>query len=84
MALCLLATYGLANAHHRGGGGGGGDEPTIPPEDDPSHYVGPYFGDLPEDLHEANEGAFEGGQTGTPEDTHENVAYPEEDLSFLL
>ena len=76
MALCLAA-YGLANADH---GGGGGDENPFPPEDDPSHFVGPYFGDLPEDLHEANEGAFEGGITGTPEDTHENVAYPEEDL----
>jgi hypothetical protein len=32
---------------------------------DPSALTGPYFGDLPEGLPEANEGALEGGQTGT-------------------
>ena len=36
----------------------------IPP-DDPSALTGPIFGDLPEGLPEANEGALEGGDTGT-------------------
>ncbi|MFT6733960.1 MAG: FtsP/CotA-like multicopper oxidase with cupredoxin domain [Polaribacter sp.] len=36
---------------------------------DPSELTGPTFGDLPEGLEEANHGAFEGGLTGTGEDT---------------
>jgi hypothetical protein len=44
------------------------------PDDDPSALTGPIFGDLPEGLPEANEGALEGGETGTIEDASaENV-----------
>ena len=39
---------------------------------DPSLPTGPIFGDLPEDLVEANHGAFEGGNTQSPEDTVED------------
>ena len=52
------------------------DEPVIPPvvveEPDPSVLTGPEFGDLPADLEPANKGAFEGGETGSGEDTHYN------------
>lgn len=51
------------------------DDPPPPPPapppivvEDPSQLTGPAFGDLPEGLHEANEGAFEGGTTGTGAD----------------
>ena len=48
-------------------------------EDDPSALTGPVFGDLPEGLPEANEGAFEGGVTGEAEDAaEENVLHPED------
>ena len=70
LALCLVATYALAQPNHGGGGGGGGgggDDSPFPPEGDPSQFTGPYFGDLPEDLEEANEGAFEGG-------THDDIS----------
>jgi len=47
----------------------------FPCQNDPSHFTGPTFGDLPAGLPEANEGALEGGFTGTNEDTYEaNVA----------
>jgi FtsP/CotA-like multicopper oxidase with cupredoxin domain len=50
----------------------------IPP-DDPSALTGPIFGDLPEGLPEANEGALEGGDTGTLVDASaENVLQPED------
>lgn len=48
------------------------DEEVTPPvveADDPSQLTGPTFGELPEGLPEANKGAFEGGETGTGEDT---------------
>jgi FtsP/CotA-like multicopper oxidase with cupredoxin domain len=49
-----------------------------PPTPDPSVPTGPIFGDLPEGLHEANEGAFEGGETGTVADiTAQNVLQKE-------
>jgi len=35
---------------------------------DPSALTGPVFGELPEDLEEANYGAFDGGVTGSPAD----------------
>jgi len=41
---------------------------------DPSALTGPVFGELPEDLEEANYGAFDGGVTGSPADASaENV-----------
>jgi manganese oxidase len=48
-----------------------------PPSTDPSKHTGPIIGedeaiDDLEDLDPANEGAFEGGDTGTPEDAGEN------------
>ena len=46
---------------------------------DPSALTGPQFGDLAEDLPEANEGAFEGGITGTSTDAGDNNTVPEED-----
>jgi FtsP/CotA-like multicopper oxidase with cupredoxin domain len=52
--------------------------PPIPPSD-PSALTGPVFGDLPEGLPEANEGALEGGETGTIEDTAAENALPVEE-----
>ena len=57
----------------------GDDGSPFPPDDDPSAHTGPLFGDLPEGLPEANGGAFEGGETGTPEDAAiENVLQAED------
>ncbi|NOR19392.1 MAG: copper oxidase, partial [Xanthomonadales bacterium] len=53
-----------------------------PPPFDTSGYTGPVFGDLPEDLPDANLGAFEGGETGQGEDTSiDNVLPAEEQRS---
>ena len=46
--------------------------------DDPSQLTGPLIGDLPEDLPDANLGAFEGGLTGTSEDAGESNAVPKD------
>jgi FtsP/CotA-like multicopper oxidase with cupredoxin domain len=51
----------------------------FPDEDDPSHFTGPLIEDLPEGLPEANEGAFEGGETGMAEDAFEENVLPEEE-----
>ncbi len=56
-----------------------------PPAGDPSAFTGPLIGedeaiDDLENLDPANEGAFEGGATGTHEDPGENNALPEDDL----
>jgi FtsP/CotA-like multicopper oxidase with cupredoxin domain len=56
IAGCLFGSYAYAH---------GGNEDPLPPEGDPSAFTGPVFGDLPEGLPEANEGAFDGGDTGT-------------------
>ena len=64
VAVCLTTIYissGYAEDHN-----------PLPPEEDPSHFTGPKFGDLPEGLPEANEGAFEGGNTGTAADAGES------------
>ena len=53
------------------------DEPI--PRNDPSALTGPAFGDLPEDLPPANEGALEGGTTGTAADTSAGNVLQEED-----
>jgi hypothetical protein len=47
-------------------------------EEDPSLPTGPIIGDLPEGLPEANEGAFEGGVTGTSTDPSEQNSISEE------
>jgi FtsP/CotA-like multicopper oxidase with cupredoxin domain len=41
----------------------------VPPEDDPSHFTDLVTGDLPAGLPDANQGTFEGGNTGTVADT---------------
>lgn len=64
LSLALACVLG-ANAHAQ--------------NNDPSRLTGPVFGDLPEDLEEANHGAFEGGQTGTPEDAAEENSISEDD-----
>ncbi len=52
---------------------------TYPPPSDPSAF-GPFVvDDLPDDLPEANEGAFEGGQTGTNTDASDSNTVGEED-----
>lgn len=72
-AALLLASFAVAYAS--------ADPPSgpFPPEDDPSHFTGPLIEDLPEGLPEANEGSFEGGQTGTFEDAEENNVLQPED-----
>ncbi len=53
-----------------------------PPPFDTSGYTGPVFGDLPEDLPDANLGAFEGGETGQGDDTSiDNVLQAEDQRS---
>ncbi len=47
---------------------------------DASLPTGPFFGDLREDLIPANEGAFEGGDTGTFTDAGLTNSLPEDDL----
>jgi hypothetical protein len=54
------------------------DENPIPPDDDPSAFTGPYFGDLDDNLPEANEGSFEGGVTETHVDAGLNNVIPED------
>jgi FtsP/CotA-like multicopper oxidase with cupredoxin domain len=54
------------------------DGPPFPPDDDPSRYGDLNTNDLPEGLPEANQGALEGGDTGTVADTATgNVLQPE-------
>ena len=66
VTLCFATTFVLADPPHDG-------EPTpYPGEDDPSHFTGPEFGDLPEGLPEAHGGAFVGGNTGTGTDAGES------------
>lgn len=52
-----------------------------PPPGDPSEFTGPAIGngaaiDALARLAPANEGAFEGGPTGTAADTHQNIVTP--------
>jgi FtsP/CotA-like multicopper oxidase with cupredoxin domain len=54
-----------------------------PPPGDPSEFTGPAIGEEPAidvlaELAPANEGAFEGGPTGTAEDIHQNIVTPPE------
>ena len=55
-----------------------------PPPGDPSEFTGPSIGeefaiDFLETQPPASEGAFDGGNTGTPEDAGENNAVPEDE-----
>ena len=51
----------------------------FPPEHDPSRFTEYVEGELPEGLHEANQGTFEGGVTESVADTeHNNVLPPEQ------
>ena len=64
LAVCFATSYAHAQ---------------FPPPGDPSEFTGPVFGDLPDGLPEANEGSFEGGDTGTAEDAGAtNVLQPED------
>ena len=55
------------------------DNGPFPPPGDPSAF-GPYVtGDLPDGLPEANEGTFEGGDTGTTADADANNSIPEDE-----
>ena len=56
-----------------------GNENPFPPPGDPSAFVPYSVGDLPEGLPEANHGSFEGGISGTPDDTIANNSVPKED-----
>lgn len=56
-AIIFLICFVVINAHAAGRD-----------KEDPSALTGPYIGELPKGLPEANEGAFEGGVTGTPHD----------------
>ena len=53
------------------------EEGPFPPAGDPSAFTGPEFGELDDDLPHTNDGSFEGGLTGTPEDAARNNAVPE-------
>ena len=72
LLMCVAGTDAFAKDKDKG------DDP-IPPPDDPSHYTGPEFGDLPDGLEEANKGSFEGGNTETPADAGEFNSQAEED-----
>ena len=73
-ALFFLGSTAAYGARDRGY-----DDNPFPPDDDPSAFTGPVFGDLPEGLPEAHEGSFEGGETGTAEDAAvENVLQAED------
>ncbi|MEE8342989.1 MAG: hypothetical protein V3R51_04230, partial [Gammaproteobacteria bacterium] len=79
LALCLVTTGAYAKKHK---GDGDPDAGPFPPDDDPSHYTDVVIdadGDLIEALPHANLGAFEGGVTGTADDTADANVLPEED-----
>ncbi len=68
----LIACFCVAEAN-----GKAENSNPFPPDDDPSHFTDLVTGQLPEGLHEANEGAFEGGVTGTAADAQiDNVLQP--------
>ena len=72
----LLGTAASADQEGRydkskGGDGYRGEDPSQPRD----LIIG---GDLPDDLEDANHGAFEGGATGTPDDATANNALPED------
>jgi hypothetical protein len=56
-----------------------GRHSPIPPENDPSHLRDLVIEDLPGGLPDANEGTFEGGNTGTVHDAEQNNVLQVED-----
>ncbi|MCB1032845.1 MAG: copper oxidase, partial [Acidobacteria bacterium] len=77
ISVTVLALAALVAAYAGADPPGRPNRPPYPPENDPSHFTGPLVEPLPEGLPEANEGSFEGGATGTPEDAEEhNVLQP--------
>ena len=52
------------------------EEGPFPPDDDPSAFTGPAFGELDEDLPHTNQGSFEGGATESPKDAGQNNVLP--------
>ncbi len=56
--------------------GNSASEGPYPPEDDPSRFTDLVIGDLPAGLADANEGAFEGGLTGSGVDAGANNVLP--------
>ena len=83
LALIVAGPQSLADDRDRNNWRDRHSNYPYPSEDDPSRYVDPVFGDLPEDLPEANHGAFEGPQGGpqseTPDDAAQNNVVPEGD-----
>ncbi len=77
--LVMLATS-MAMAAPEGNNKGKKDRGNpFPGTHDPSQFTGPYISEeLPEGLEEAHHGTFEGGETGTKEDTHVNNMQPED------
>ncbi|MFC1748306.1 multicopper oxidase domain-containing protein [Pseudomonadota bacterium] len=69
----IVSSFAVGSSHASGIGGS-----TIPPEGDPSAYTGPFIGEMPNSLPHANEGAFEGGDTGTNADANANNSVPED------
>ena len=74
LAVCLAATYSYASKEKDQGVSN-----PFPSKNDPSAYTGPFFGELPEDLPEANEGALEGGETETTADANANNSMAEDE-----
>ena len=74
LVVCLCCTSVYA-----GGGQGYGGENPFPGKKDPSAFTGPLIGELPKGLPEANEGAFEGGETETSADANENNSVAEDE-----
>ena len=74
-ALLLLTVLFTASGAHAGKK----DDNPFPDADDPSAFTGPFVDDVPEGLPEANEGAFDGGNTGTGADAAETNSVAEED-----
>ncbi|WDE03211.1 multicopper oxidase domain-containing protein [Thalassomonas viridans] len=75
LLLILPALAGLAGCKWEINSGSD-DSAEVVEEEDNSLPTGPQFGDLPEGLPPANRGAFEGGATGTGEDTSINNVLP--------
>ncbi len=72
LIICLIAT--VTNSYARRKGPPHVPDNPYPHQNDPSRFGDLVVGDLPEDLPEANHGTFEGGATGSIEDTYvENV-----------
>lgn len=72
---CFLGALAHADIHKSVFDG----DNSFSPDDDPSYFGELKIGDLPQGLLEANEGSFEGGETGTAGDAEaNNVLQPEQ------